>query len=124
MFTALSNGLSGMLANQQALDVSAGRIAGIGATTQVASASGGAAASPSSKVTLSPAAVDYSTEAVNSIVAKNGFEMSADSVKTADQMLGTPGLRHSKVILIEGRGRPGGCCHPIRPISASGAGWF
>ena len=77
-----------MLANQQALDVSSSRIAGMGAAAQPASASI-VAASPSTKVSLSPAAVDYATEAVNSITAKNGFEMSAAAVKTADQMLGT-----------------------------------
>lgn len=89
MFTSLSNGLSGMLTNQRALDVSTSRIAGMSAGIQSAPARTAPAASPSTQVSLSPAGVDYAMEAVNSLTAKNGFQISADVVKTADQMLGT-----------------------------------
>lgn len=85
MFSAITNGLSGMLANQRALDTATGNIASMGAGAGV----GQLGASPSTVVSLSPEAMDYAREAVNSISARHGFEMSADVVKTADQMLGT-----------------------------------
>jgi len=90
MFSVLSNGLSGMLANQRALDTAIGHIAGMGADNAQASRSTAqAAASPSTRVSLSPAARDYAQEAVKSLAAKDGFQISAQVVKVADQMLGT-----------------------------------
>ena len=115
MISALNNGLSGMLANQRALDISANNTANASTNGfQPARAkfsergNGGVQASvaPSTRVSLStpaassssasggvsastPSGTDYATEAVNSLSYKLGFDMSAKIVKTSDQMLGT-----------------------------------
>lgn len=115
MISALNNGLSGMVANQRALDMSAHNTANASTNGfQPAKAkfseqaNGGVQASPrpSTKVSLSgaapssgspssgtsastPSGTDYATEAVNSLTYKLGFDMSAKVVKTSDQMLGT-----------------------------------
>ncbi len=107
MLSALSSGLSGMLAHQRALDVSAHNTANAsteGFEPARASFSelpnGGAQAgtSPSTRVTLSASVsaaaaymgsgTDLASEAVNSLTYRLGFEASAKMVKTADQMLG------------------------------------
>ncbi|MDD5296597.1 MAG: flagellar basal body protein [Rhodocyclaceae bacterium] len=112
MNSALSSGLSGMLAHQQALDVSANNTANAStngfrpAKAAFSEQAGGgvqAVATPSTLVTLSsqaaakggdnvaaaPSGTDLATEAVNSIAYRVGFDMSAKMVKTADQLLGT-----------------------------------
>lgn len=85
MFSMISNGLAGMLASQRAVDVSGAHIAGMSARVQPAQGT----ASPSAIVTLSAGAADYAREAVDSISAKEGFQLSAETVKVADQLLGT-----------------------------------
>ncbi len=115
MSIALNNGLSGMLANQRAVDISAHNTANASTNGFQPSrakfseqAKGGVevSPSPSTKVSLSTPAgsagsasggtsattasgTDYATEAVNSLTYKLGFDMSAKVVKTSDQMLGT-----------------------------------
>ncbi len=89
MFPTLNNGLAGLSANQQALDVASSRIAQAG-MSQANLNTGAPSAPPSTVVSLSGATPpDYATETVNSIAAKNGFMASARVIKVADEMLDT-----------------------------------
>ncbi|MFZ6861405.1 flagellar basal body rod C-terminal domain-containing protein [Undibacterium sp. Ji67W] len=104
--SSLSSGLSGLVANSTALDSSANNIANAstnGYTPEVVSfqqgvtggvsvniSKAGAAASANSNVDANaPSGTDLTTETVNSIQYKAGFDLNAQVVKTADQVLGT-----------------------------------
>lgn len=98
---ALSAGVSGLNANQQALDVAANNIAN--ASTQgyqPQQATFGEAAPAGSGVTLSTqgrslaaaesgSGTDLASELSNSLVYQTGFDLSAKVVLAADQRIGT-----------------------------------
>lgn len=93
--SALGAGLSGMRSYQRALDVSANNIANTNTVNYAAQrvgfqqgASGGVEA-----VNLSAgndaAAPDLASDIVDQLSFKNGYQLSAKIVQTADDMLGT-----------------------------------
>lgn len=102
--SALSAGLSGMAANQQALDVQANNIANVDTNGfQPQQASFQEAAPAGTGVTLSaagrslsaasassaPSGTDLAGSAVNSMIYQAGFQLSAKVVQAADQRMGT-----------------------------------
>ena len=108
--SALSAGLSGMVANQQALDVQAHNIANVNtagfqpqqASFQEASPAGtgvtlsaagrglsAASASSASSASSAPSGTDLAGSTVNSMLYQAGFQLSAKVVQAADQRMGT-----------------------------------
>ena len=97
--SALGSGLSGLLGYQTALDSSAHNIANAstgGFTPEQASfnenATGGVIVSLSrgaDTAPSNPSGTDLTTEMVHSIQYQAGFDINAQVVKTADQVLGT-----------------------------------
>ncbi len=102
--SSLSSGLSGLIANSTALDSSGNNIAnastngytpevvnfqqGVTGGVSVNISKAGAAASANENANA-PSGTDLTTETVNSIQYKAGFDFNAQVVKTADQVLGT-----------------------------------
>ena len=97
--SALGAGLSGMYANQQALDVEAGNVANMNtANYQPKKAAFSESSTAGSGVTLSvqgrdmaaaEGGVDLAASITNSLVYKAGFDMSAQVIKMADERMGT-----------------------------------
>ncbi len=97
--SALGAGLSGMYANQQALDVEAGNVANVNtANYQPKSAVFKESSPAGSGVTLSAqgrgmaaaeGGTDLAKSMTDSLVYKAGFDMSAKVIKMADERMGT-----------------------------------
>lgn len=98
--SALNSGLSGMRAFQRALDSSAHNVANAGTAgfipqqvTFQESPAGGVSTTigkaAGSAATATESGTDLTSEIVQSIQYKAGFELSAKLVKTTDEMLGT-----------------------------------
>ena len=106
--SSLSSGLSGMRANQTALDASSHNIAnaetngftpqqvsfkenaGAGVQVNISQAGANASATTSTSTAASQAsATDLNNEIVNSLTYQANFAINAKVVKTADQTLGT-----------------------------------
>jgi len=100
--STLGSGLSGMQSFQRALDVSANNVANAdtnGFQPQQADFqqnTGGVSvnvppplASPNPALANAPSATDLTLEMVNQLQYQTGFELSADVIKTANQMMGT-----------------------------------
>ena len=101
--SAIGSGLSGMQSFQRALDVSANNVANLDtngfkpqqAEFQANTGDGvnvrvsGTTAPQDAAAANAPSGTDLTSETVNSLQYKAGFELSAQVVKTADQMLGT-----------------------------------
>ncbi|MES2316483.1 MAG: flagellar basal body protein [Pseudomonadota bacterium] len=97
--SALGAGLSGLKANQQALDVEAHNIANLSTEKYQARQANFQESSPSgSGVTLSAQGLslsageggtDIAKSLVNSMMYKAGFDLSAQVIKAADERMGT-----------------------------------